>query len=79
MLPFPLFIFYIICGLRTIIIKHHILKHHISELRKAVNDGRKQSTPNFPTNIVDFGGSDSSIILIYRGGILMSIGKFPEI
>ena len=36
------------------------------------------STPNLPTNIVDFGGFDSSIILILRGGILMSIGDFPE-
>ena len=25
--------------------------------------------PNLPTNIVDFGGLDSSIILIQRGGI----------
>ena len=30
------------------------------------------------TNIVDFRGSDSSIILSLRGGILMSIGDFPE-
>ena len=35
-------------------------------------------TPNLPTNIVDFKGFDSSIILIQRGGILMSIGKLPE-
>ena len=35
-------------------------------------------TPNPPTNIVDFGGFDSSTILILRGGILMSIGDFPE-
>ena len=41
-------------------------------------------TPNLPTNIVDFRGFDSSIILIQRGGILpesliyMSIGNFPE-
>ena len=27
---------------------------------------------------MDFRGSDSSIILILRGGILMSIGDFPE-
>ena len=31
-----------------------------------------------PTNIVDFTGFDSSIILIQRGGILMSIGNLPE-
>ena len=33
---------------------------------------------NFPTNIVDFRGFDSSIILIQRGGIIMSIGNFPK-
>ena len=35
-------------------------------------------TPNLPTNIVDFGGFASSIILIQRGGILRPIGDFPE-
>ena len=34
-------------------------------------------TPNLPANIVGFRGSDSSIILILRGGIPMSIGSFP--
>ena len=34
--------------------------------------------PNLPTNIVDFRGFDSSIILILRGGLLMSTGDFPE-
>ena len=34
--------------------------------------------PNLPTNIVGFRGFDSSIILFVRGGILMSIGDFPE-
>ena len=37
-----------------------------------------QSTANLRTNIMDFRGFDSSIILIIRGGILMSIGGFPE-
>ena len=36
------------------------------------------TTADPPTNIVDFGGFDSSTILILRGGILMSIGDFPE-
>ena len=36
------------------------------------------TTPDLPTNIVDFGGFDSSVILIERGGILMSKGDFPE-
>ena len=33
---------------------------------------------NLPTNIIDFRGFDSSIISTIRGGILMSIGDFPE-
>ena len=39
----------------------------------------RHNTPNPPTNIVDFGGFDSSVVLILRGGILMSIGDFPEV
>ena len=35
-------------------------------------------TPNLPTNMVDFGGFHSSIMLCLRGGILMSIGNSPE-
>ena len=35
-------------------------------------------TANPRTNIMDFRGFDSSIILIIRGGIIMSIGDFPE-
>ena len=36
-------------------------------------------TANLPTNIImDFRGFDSSISLILRGGILVSIGNFPE-
>ena len=40
--------------------------------------GSRVSTPNLPTNIVDFRGFDSSIILIQRGGIPRFIGDFPE-
>ena len=40
--------------------------------------GIASNTANLCTNIIDFGGFDSSIILILRGGILMSIGDFPE-
>ena len=36
------------------------------------------STANLPANIVDFGGFDSSIILILRGGIPRPIGDFPK-
>ena len=38
----------------------------------------KSPTPNLPTNIVDFWGFDSSVIVILRGGILRYIGNFPE-
>ena len=34
-------------------------------------------TANLCTKILDFRGFDSSIILIVRGGILMSIGNLP--
>ena len=36
-------------------------------------------TANLPTNIVDFGGFDSSIMLNLRGGIPRPKGNFPEI
>ena len=36
------------------------------------------STPNPPTNIVDFRRFGSSIILVDRGGIPRPIGDFPE-
>ena len=35
-------------------------------------------TPNLPTNIMDFRGFDSSIILILRGGVPKPIGDLPE-
>ena len=35
-------------------------------------------TPNLRTNIMDFRGFDSSMIIILRGGILMPIGDFLE-
>ena len=37
------------------------------------------ATVNLRTKILDFGGFDSSRILILRGGILMAIGNFPDI
>ena len=36
------------------------------------------ATANLRTNIMDFRGFDSSTILILRGGMIMSIGYFPE-
>ena len=36
------------------------------------------STANLRTKIVDFGGVDSSVAFILRGGMLMPIGDFPE-
>ena len=38
----------------------------------------EKGTTNPPTNIVDFRGFVSSIILIYRGGIPRSMEDFPE-
>ena len=35
-------------------------------------------TADLRTKTLDFGGFDSSRILILRGGTLMSIGSFPE-
>ena len=40
--------------------------------------GTPRDTVNLRTDIMDFRGSDSSIILILRGGFFMSIGDFPE-
>ena len=34
---------------------------------------------NLRTKILDFRGFDSSILFIIRGGMLMSIGSFPDI
>ena len=36
------------------------------------------ATANFGSNNMDFRGFDSSIILSSKGGMLMSIGNFPE-
>ena len=46
----------------------------------AWGDSRRPSDPtaNLPTNIMDFREFDSSMILVLRGGILMSIQDFPE-
>ena len=37
-----------------------------------------EATANLRTKILDFGGFNSSGTLILRGGILMSMGNFPE-
>ena len=42
--------------------------------RSANQEESQMTTPNLPTNIVDFRGFDSSTILILRGGILRPIG-----
>ena len=38
----------------------------------------EHDTANLRTHIMDFTGLNSSKVLIIRGGILMSIGDFPE-
>ena len=39
---------------------------------------RAQVAANLRTNIMDFRGLDSSIIIILRGGIPRPVGDFPE-
>ena len=36
------------------------------------------AAPDLRTNIMDFRGFDSSISLVIRGGIIMSLGDVPE-
>ena len=61
---------------------HHTRPHRpvaradASQARTPTTNVRQ--TANLPTNIVDFGGFDSSIILVLRGGILVPTGDFPE-
>ena len=49
-----------------------------SASRDSAGLAAKSATVNLRTKILDFRGFDSSRILIVRGGILMSIGNFPE-
>ena len=49
-----------------------------SSAEQSALDQPAQVRPISSTNIMDFGGFDSSMILILRGGILMSIGDFLE-
>ena len=44
----------------------------------APRDCLESGTANLPTNIMDFRGFDSSIIVILRGGIPRPTGNFPE-
>ena len=39
----------------------------------------RKCTANLHTKILDFRGFDSNIILVLRGGILMSIGTIAEV
>ena len=62
--------------------KHRLSLLIASLLRiSASRDGMPSapSAANLPAKILDFRGFDSSRVLILRGGILMSIGDFPEI
>ena len=50
-------------------------------IRSRAERWRPQGPPvraNLRTRILDFTGFDSSIILSFRGGTLMSTGGFPE-
>ena len=42
------------------------------------NDRLQALAADLRTRILDFGGLDSRRILLLTGGILMSIGNFPE-
>ena len=73
--------------LKGVIVQTPLYMEHIPEywamrvLQHASHPINRQSgcfTANLPTNIVDFRAFDSSTILILRGGILRSIGNFPE-
>ena len=52
------------------IVLYYIMSYHI-----IYSDA---TTANLRAKILDFRGFDSSTILILRGGILMSVGDFPE-
>ena len=51
---------------------------HGMRIRRGWPRSRVQATANLHTKILDLRGFDSSIILILRGGIRMSIGNIPE-
>ena len=65
-------------GLNSIIREVTNCLYHQYGVTKAVRSKQRDPTANHPTSIMDFRGLDSSIILISSGGILMSIGNFPE-
>ena len=52
--------------------------HDPVELGRLAAVGSRPTKANLRTKILDVRGFDSSIILISRGGILMSIGNSPE-
>ena len=52
--------------------------HRLRENRARFDATAMHRTANLHTKILDFGGIDSSIILILWGGILRSIWDFPE-
>ena len=56
------------------ILVHGIRLHGRHALRRAL-----RRTANLPAKILDFRGFDSSRLIILSGGILMSIGSFPEL
>ena len=50
----------------------------IDELADRLTKASDEAAANLRTNIMDFRGFDSSIILILRGGIPRPMGNFPE-
>ena len=62
-----------------IYIHTHMYVLYVLGLR--MENGRTENgrTANLRPKILDFKGFDSSIILILRGGLFVSVGNFPEI
>ena len=63
---------------RPVIRDRHVAATSASRRSSHPDDCSAEGMPNLPTNIMDFRGFDSSIILMLRGGILMSKGDFLE-
>ena len=63
---------------RTDFLLSDFLPRRAQRLIPLVTESAVSHTPNLPTNIMDFRGFYSNIILTLRGGIPRPIGDFPE-
>ena len=70
---------FVACAMSTFI-SHHLTSYHIISYHIiSYHIPNAQCAANLRTKILDFRGFGSSIISTWRGGILMSMGGFPEI